>query len=75
MKSSENKYRKLAQEILTAIGGAKNISRVNHCSTRLRFILKNNDVPQDKTVKQIDGVIEVVRAGGAISNNCWSKSN
>ncbi|GIO20849.1 hypothetical protein J18TS1_39490 [Oceanobacillus oncorhynchi subsp. incaldanensis] len=57
-------YKKLAQEILSEVGGAENISNMTHCATRLRLTLKDTSIVDDKSVEAIDGVINVVNKAG-----------
>ncbi|CAM4519016.1 beta-glucoside-specific PTS transporter subunit IIABC [Paenibacillus typhae] len=59
-----SKYQKLAQEIVKEIGGAENITELTHCVTRLRFHLKDDSIPNDEVIKNMDGVVTVVRSGG-----------
>lgn len=61
-KMADNK--KLAQDILEAVGGKGNVTAVAHCMTRLRLNLKDNTIPNEETVKNLDGVLGVVQAGG-----------
>lgn len=61
---ADNKNRQIAQEVLQAVGGSKNISSVTHCMTRLRFILKDQTIPDDKVVKSIKGVVGVNISNG-----------
>ena len=56
--------KKIASDVLAAVGGAANISDVAHCVTRLRFTLKDQNIPVDAEVKKIPGVLGVVRSGG-----------
>ncbi len=58
------KYRKLATDVVEAVGGVGNVDAVVHCVTRLRFTLKDEGKVDDATVKGIDGVLEVMRSGG-----------
>lgn len=58
------KYEKLSNEILEAVGGKENIISVQHCMTRLRFILKDEAEVNDEQIKSIDGVISFVKKGG-----------
>lgn len=51
---SENK--KIAQELLAAVGGKENISSVTHCATRLRFIVVDRDKIDEKKVENINKV-------------------
>ncbi|KQB86379.1 glucose PTS transporter subunit IIA [Corynebacterium lowii] len=53
-----------AAALIAAVGGAENIRSVTHCITRLRFYLSDETVPQDDAVRELDGVIDVIRAGG-----------
>lgn len=67
------KYKNMIKKILEAIGGEKNIESVVHCSTRLRFVLKDDSIANDAKAKSISGVLQVVRKGGqyqlVIGNN------
>lgn len=56
--------KQIAKDVLQAVGGKENVSHVTHCMTRLRFNLKNDSIPDKEAVKQIDGVLSVVVAGG-----------
>ena len=53
-----------AAEIIDGIGGAENVSSVIHCITRVRFYLKDESQAKDTQVRDIDGVIDVAKAGG-----------
>lgn len=55
-------YKKIAKQIITEIGGIENIYRLTHCMTRLRFGLNDETIPNDSKIKEIDGVLQVVRA-------------
>lgn len=57
-------YTELAQAVVAAVGGADNIVSVTNCMTRLRFVLKDFDVPNEEEVKAIDGVKGVMKQGG-----------
>ncbi len=56
--------RKIAENVLAAVGGPGNVSAVTHCMTRLRFNLKDESIPNDEEMKKIGGVLGVVRSGG-----------
>lgn len=56
--------KKIAEEVLAAVGGKENVTNVTHCMTRLRFTLKDQSVPDQEAIKKLDGVIGVVVAGG-----------
>lgn len=62
--NKNEKYQKTAKDVLKAVGGKENVSLVTHCMTRLRFNLKDENIPDDETVKSIDGVAGVVKSGG-----------
>lgn len=58
------KYKELSSEIVSKIGGKDNIISVTHCVTRLRFQLKNEEDIDDAAVKNIEGVVTVLRSAG-----------
>lgn len=53
-----------ARDIIQGIGGPGNVRSVTHCITRVRFYLKDDAKADDNFVSDLDGVIDVVRAGG-----------
>lgn len=57
-------YAKTAEELVIELGGNENIINVTHCATRLRFILKDEDIVDKNKVTKIEGVITTVQAGG-----------
>lgn len=57
-------YENLADVIISSIGGKQNVSSLTHCTTRLRFRLVNDALADIETVKDIDGVITVVKSSG-----------
>lgn len=57
-------YEKMSSEILKAIGGENNIASVVYCSTRLRFTLNDQSKADDEKVKDIKGVLSLVKKGG-----------
>lgn len=57
-------YTTLAQEVVAAVGGKENIISVGNCMTRLRFVLKDDHIPQEEQVKAIKGVKGVMNKGG-----------
>jgi PTS system beta-glucosides-specific IIC component len=48
-----------AAAIIPLIGGKENIAHLEHCSTRLRFTLKDNSLVQKEALEKVDGVIGV----------------
>ncbi len=58
-----DKNRQIAEQILVAVGGKENINSVTHCMTRLRFTLKDQDIPEKNGVKNIQGVVGTNIAG------------
>lgn len=65
--------RRAAETILNLVGGADNVEDITHCFTRLRFVLRDETIPQDDAVRQAEGVISVVRAGGQYQVVCGTK--
>lgn len=59
-----DKNRKIAEEVLAAVGGSENIVSVTHCMTRLRFVLKDQSIPNKKKLESIKGVMGTNIAGG-----------
>lgn len=57
---SNDKYSQIAKEIVEKIGGPTNVSYLEHCSTRLRFNLKDNSKADVDGIKAINGVMGVV---------------
>ena len=53
-------YRKIACEVLKNIGGEENVSHFEHCSTRLRFTLRDSIKANVEALKSIKGVLGVV---------------
>lgn len=58
------KYESLAKEIVKNIGGKENVSSLTHCITRLRFKLKDESKANDQVIKDMDGVVTVMKSGG-----------
>lgn len=58
------KYHDLAQKIVDNVGGKENINSLTHCITRLRFKLKDESLANDDVLKQMDGVVTVMKSGG-----------
>lgn len=58
------KYQKLVEDILANVGGVDNVNSVTHCVTRLRFKLKEESKANTKALKALDGVMEIIQAGG-----------
>lgn len=56
--------KKIAREVLEAVGGKDNVTSATHCMTRLRLNLKDMGLPNEEAVKNINGVVGVVKAGG-----------
>lgn len=55
-------YKKTASEILGYVGGEENVSHFEHCSTRLRFTLKDSNKANIEALKKVKGVLGVVMA-------------
>lgn len=61
---ANQKYDKLAKDILDHIGGEANVNNVRHCITRLRFNLKDESKADTDYIKNLEGVVTVVKSGG-----------
>jgi beta-glucoside PTS system EIICBA component len=58
------KYEKLARDIIANVGGKENVNSIAHCVTRLRFKLKDESKANTEVLKNMDGVVTVVKSGG-----------
>lgn len=58
------KYHDLAEKIVANVGGKENINSLTHCITRLRFKLKDESKANDDILKNMDGVVTVMKSGG-----------
>ncbi|HFI0463662.1 TPA: beta-glucoside-specific PTS transporter subunit IIABC [Streptococcus suis] len=56
-------YSVLARSIVDKIGGKPNISHMEHCSTRLRFTLYDNDKADIQAIEALEGVMGVRQTG------------
>jgi PTS system beta-glucosides-specific IIC component len=59
-----SKYDGLARIIIQNVGGKANITGIKHCVTRLRFNLKDESKAQTDILKDTDGIVTVIQAGG-----------
>lgn len=51
--------KQIAQQILAAVGGKENVISVTHCMTRLRFVLKDQNIPAQNGITRIKGIMGV----------------
>ncbi|GIN18150.1 PTS beta-glucoside transporter subunit EIIBCA [Shouchella clausii] len=58
------KYEQLAKDIIEKVGGKENVNNVVHCITRLRFKLKDEGKAQTEALKNMDGIVTVMKSGG-----------
>lgn len=58
------KYEQLAKDIVKNVGGESNIISVMHCVTRLRFKLQDEGKANTEVLKNMEGVLTVMVAGG-----------
>lgn len=56
--------KKIAEDVLAAVGGPSNITSATHCMTRLRLNLKDQSIPKDDEIKKIKGVLGAQWSGG-----------
>ncbi|MFD7105918.1 PTS transporter subunit EIIC [Streptomyces celluloflavus] len=57
---SEDKNRATAAAILPLVGGARNVTSIAHCMTRLRLGIKHRSMVQDEALKALPAVMGVV---------------
>ncbi|MFS0775033.1 beta-glucoside-specific PTS transporter subunit IIABC [Neobacillus sp. 3P2-tot-E-2] len=58
------KYEQLAKDIVQNVGGKENVNSVVHCITRLRFKLKDEGKANTDVIKNMEGVVTVMKSGG-----------
>lgn len=58
------KYQALAKEIVKNVGGKENVAGLVHCITRLRFTLRDEGIAKDQVLKDMEGVVTVMKSGG-----------
>ncbi len=58
------KYTELVEQIIENIGGSDNIATITHCVTRLRFMLKDESLANDEVLKNMQGVVTVMKTAG-----------
>lgn len=58
------KYERLCEDIIKNVGGKENVISVIHCITRLRFSLKDEAKANIDVLKNMDGVMDVIKANG-----------
>lgn len=54
----------LAKKIVDHVGGSENVISLTHCITRLRFKLRDEKKADDEYLKNLDGVVTVMKSGG-----------
>ncbi len=54
--------KEIAQAILEAIGGERNVKALHRCATRLRFTLKNASQVREESLKRLNGIIGIIEA-------------
>lgn len=59
-----NKYDALAASIIQDVGGKENVVNLAHCFTRLRFTLKDESKVNQEELRKLQGVIQLIMAGG-----------
>ncbi|MEZ0118577.1 UNVERIFIED_ORG: PTS system beta-glucosides-specific IIC component [Heyndrickxia coagulans] len=57
-------YEQLAKDIIENVGGKENVISVVHCITRLRFKLKDEGKANTEVLKNMDGIVTVMKSGG-----------
>ncbi|GAA0085163.1 hypothetical protein UT300007_16020 [Clostridium sp. CTA-7] len=58
------KYEQLAKDIVANVGGKENINSLTHCITRLRFKLKDENKANTDVLKNMEGIVTVIKSGG-----------
>ena len=61
------KYEELAREIVKYVGGRDNVTGLTHCITRLRFKLADEAAANDEALKNMEGVVTVMKSRRPVS--------
>jgi len=64
--NKRQRYEKISIELTKLVGGKDNIQGVAHCATRLRIVLKNNDIADLKAIEDVDLAKGVFVAGDQV---------
>lgn len=56
-------YKQIAENVVKKVGGEKNVSHLEHCSTRLRFSIVDPSKVDKEGLKKTSGVMGVVGSG------------
>lgn len=56
-------YKQIAADVLRLVGGEKNVTHLEHCSTRLRFTLADPAKADAAALKKTSGVMGVISSG------------
>ena len=52
--NKRQRYEKISLELTRLVGGKETIQGVAHCATRLRIVLKDNDIADLKAIEDVD---------------------
>lgn len=64
--NKRQRYEKISIELTKLVGGKENIQGVAHCATRLRIVLKDNDLADLKAIEDVDLAKGVFVAGDQV---------
>ncbi len=64
--NKRQRYEKISAELTRLSGGKDNIQGVAHCATRLRIVLKDNDIADLKAMEEVDLAKGVFVAGDQV---------
>lgn len=64
--NKRQRYDKISEELTRLVGGRENIQGVAHCATRLRIVLKDNDLADLKAIENVDLAKGVFVAGDQV---------
>ena len=64
--NKRQRYEKISIELTKLVGGKENIQGVAHCATRLRIVLKDNDLADLKAMEDVDLAKGVFVAGDQV---------
>lgn len=57
-------YQKTAKELTELLGGKKNVISATHCATRLRLVMKDEELIDKDAIEELEGVKGLSQARG-----------
>lgn len=62
--AGNEKFSQLAKTIIENVGGSVNVTNLTHCTTRLRFNLKDENLANTSVLENTVGILGITQSGG-----------